>query len=230
MPPPCQLPVTIDEAEFNRPWPRWTKLATARLLQILFPSVAASKWLGCFESKEPLEAVLAVFEGGHLLGRTVRCFTELRENDPQNFQLLSQNRWVKGIRNRDGKVDIEYGEGIYNLVLHCMEDVMHRPAEDQKKFWRSFGSNFGKKLVLRLQDKKAIRIYLFLIVTWPHVQRCTSISELYAYVFKCIPKDPCPPGTDPIDFEERQVKWFEKLCDRNLGLRLAKRGRPAQKK
>jgi len=169
-----------------------------------------------------------MFEHGKMWGRMARLAVELREHDPQTFQLLNRNRWVKNISNKNGKFEFEYAEGVFSRVLHHMEDVMGRPANLQIDFWHSFSTSFGKKITFRRQDAKAIRIYLLLLISWPQVQEHTSIRELYDFVFKRIPKEPCLDGADPVDFEERQFKWFEKLCHRNIGLSLAKRGRPTR--
>jgi len=138
--------------------------------------------------------------------------------------------WIKEIEIKDGDLKIEHGYGIEEMFADRLKSVLELPTTVQQVFWRSFSKGFGQKLSLRPQDAKAFRTYLFLTITWPQVQKCSSIRELYGRLFRTIAAEPCPDGVDPVDFEERQFKWFEKLCHRNLGLSLRPKGRPKREK
>jgi len=221
---------TISEEDFRRPWPKWAKRAAARVLQLLLPVKTTKQWLECFEGDGPFDTFDSLMEGGWVWGRLARYRVEWREKEPEIYKMFSQWKWIDEITNGPEGLTFKYHEGFEKFLLRRFEKVMGLPLEFQEKFWNYYNTGFGQKLDFRRQDAKAFRIYLFLAMTWPAAQQCTSIRQLHDFLFSIIPQEPCPPGLDPIDFDERQIKWFEKICHRNLGLSLAKRGRPARKR
>src|SRR2546430_1955653 len=60
----------IIEQDLKRPWPKWAKLAAARLLHHLFPNLTATQWMECLESPDPFEKLFAIFDLPWLLGRS----------------------------------------------------------------------------------------------------------------------------------------------------------------
>jgi hypothetical protein len=218
----------LGNQDFKQPWPRWAKRCAARLLTLLFPITSTQEWLACFESEDAFTALGSKFEDGWFCGRLPRCIAELKQSNPETLGQLSESKWVRNMTLEEGKLKVEYGQGLEGMVLHRMQQILQEPAEVQREFWRSFAKGFDSEFCPRKIDGKAIQIYVWLLLTWPTAQNCVSINDLYDFVFQYVAKEPCPPEIDPVDFEERHHKWFEKLCQRNLGITLAKRGRPAR--
>ena len=184
----------------------------------------------CFESPDPIQKLLSIVDLPRFLGRLARCLPEMKKLDQGSLAFLEKMKWLQDFRIHDGGIEFQHGQGIEGMILFLMQKTLQQEAADQLVFWRSFVKGFEREVVPRPQDAKALRIYLFLALNWQEAERCTSIRQLYELIFQRIPQDPCPHGVDPVDFEDRQVKWFEQLCQRNLGLSLAKRGRPKSRK
>ena len=216
----------IVEAEFNKPRPIWSKKAAARLLQLFNPRVSVNQWVGCFENPSNVEKVFSTLDVAWSLGRVLRCLAELKKENPENIGILSRISWLW-----DSKASTAFSEGGENKsfeeFLHQqIQVVLKQDVKIQNAFWPSFAKGFARKIEPSAKDIKALKVYLFLTFKWEEAQKCTSIRQLFELVFQTIPKEVCPPDVDPIDFEDRQIKWFEQLCQRSLGLSLAKRGRP----
>ena len=225
---PEEILKRLKSGDYTKPWPPWAKLAAARLINCFLPALTTERILLCFEKKDPLMLFESTEDFYWLLGKMARCRSDLKTAQPEAFEKLSKTKWLKDFRYENGKLHVEHGYGFENLISQQIAEIFELPTEKQAVALGALNRGFSSELSLRPQDAKAVRIYLFLILMWPVVQNFTSIRELYDFVFSSIPKEPCPSDMDPIDFEERQFKWFEKLCHRNLGLSLAKRGRPVK--
>lgn len=226
---PEQIQVAV-ESEFKKHRPKWAKLAGARFLHILFPKLTAGQWVTCFESTDPIHTMLSIVDLPWFVGRLSRWLPEMRKLDHGSFAFLQRMKWLQefGIRSNEGNTQPD--QIIEGMILFLMQKALQQESGEQLKFWRSFVKGFERGITPRPQDVKALGVYLFLALNWQEAERCTSIRQLYELIFRKIPQEPCPQGVDPIDFEDRQVKWFEQLCQRNLGLSLAKRGRPKNQK
>jgi hypothetical protein len=52
----------LNRDHFQRPWPRWAKLAAARFLRILFLRFTAAHWMRCFDTGDLYAALEPIFE------------------------------------------------------------------------------------------------------------------------------------------------------------------------
>lgn len=209
---------------FGETRPRWAQLAIARLLHVGFPAITTQNWFRLLKTPQNIFEELSKDDLPWLLGRVSRALAEMREFGVENLPFLQQLPWLFTF---DPKTNaLGGGAGVGGALALILEDVLKQPVRDQLAFWKAFARGFETPLAPRPQDRKAIVIYVVLVLNWREAEKHENIRALYGYVQTKIPKESCPAGTDEIDFEERQLKWFEKLCNRNLGLRLAKRGRP----
>jgi hypothetical protein len=206
---------TIDSAdelfaELMQPWPTWAKKAAGRLLNILLPSISANDWMEFFDTADSrLAAFEKLVEHPRVQGRFARFLAECKEHAPDEFaKFFLPERAIE----RDPRAKMLF-------------QASNLPVEQQAVFWREFAAGFATK-PFRDSDAKVMRIYLIVTLFWPWIRPCGSIREVYNLVFSLIPKEPCPADRDPVDHEERIFKWFEKICQRSLGLQLRQRGRP----
>ena len=225
---PIEQFVAVIDQELKKPRPRWAKLAVAKLLHIVLPNLKVRR---CFEFVENPDLVSALFTAAEMpwiLGRITRCFAEIRKIGPDHFPFLEKMPWLLTLKFENGQILPAGGRGLEELVLHEMTGAMQAPIEIQAKFWMEFAKGFKRDVMPRRQDMKSFIVYVFLAINWQAAGECPTVRHLYDFVFSKIPKAGCPAGVDPVDFEETQVKWFEKLCHRNLKLQLAKPGRPEE--
>lgn len=207
--------------------PAWTTTALARLLNLIFPSVSTKKWLRLLKSREKMLEELCKAELPSLLGRMARVLAEMREEGTDGLPFLKHLPWIFTFNARTG--DLTGGNGLEGAIALMMEEVLKQPAREQEAFFGSYLKAFKIPLVPRRQDTKALWSYAVLVINWREIEKCATIREAFQFFYSQVARPACPKGMDPIDFEEREIKWFDKLCNRNLGLRLKARGRPKKK-
>ena len=206
-------------SDFDGPWPMWTKRAMARLLQMWFPTTRTEEWEECFKAQEPLEEAMQLLGDGRILGHAMKVARWVQEEiNPQNPQHADLP--VKEV-SQSARQTLE-------MIAKELSSLPQQPMEQAQAFFTKFTRAMEKELGLRDQDKRAFRVYLLLVILWPHVQtfRGRSLKELYAWLRPYLGPIICQEGEDEIDAEERHYKWFENLCERHLGLSLRQRGRP----
>ena len=217
----------LVEAVLRQARPNWSKLAIARVLHLVFPDIGSRDWLLYLEHPDRFLEAFSPSDAPSILGRLARASAEIKKLGYENFPFLQKVPWILNMKiEADGSVAPEGGIGLNEIVKFELGKTLQQTPETQTHFWSSFAKAFARDLKLRRQDMRALAIYIFLAMSWQEVEGCKSIRELYTFVFSKIPKEACRPNMDPIDFEERHFKWFEKLCHRNLRLSLGKRGRP----
>lgn len=221
--------VAVIESELRQDRPQWAKLAAAKVLHFIIPKIEAREWLKRLGKPELLVESFSPEEMPWLFGRGFRCLAEMKRIGHENFPVLKKAPWLFTMKVEQGRIILDGGKGLEGILLQEFQKALRQPTEFQVSFWRSFADGFERDLSLRTQDVKALIVYVFLATNWREAQKCTTLRELFEFVFSRIPKPQCPPSEDEIDFEERQVKWFDKLCQRNLGISLKQRGRPRQK-
>jgi hypothetical protein len=229
-------PISIEQFvgaidfELKKQRPKWANLALAKVLHIIFPNVTVTRCSNLIENPELVASFFTEKDKPWFLGRIARCLAEIRQIGPANFPFLERIPWILTMKYENGQILPTGGSGLDEFVNCEIQEVLKTPIEVQEKFWTGFASGFRRSLVPRRQDVKSFIIYIFLATNWVAVEKCPTVRHLYEFVFSKIPKSACPEGTDPVDFEETQVKWFEKLCHRNLKLQLTQPGRPEQLK
>lgn len=219
----------LVELVFKKPRPMWAKMAAARLLHLIMPNLTARRWMECFEAPDPIEKLNAICEFPWFLGRMARVLAEWKTAGQADPAAGEQFKPFQYFTIGESEILLGQGPGVEGLLLTEIQKVLQEPLECQKRFWPAFASGFERDLKPRPQDLKAVEIYWFLAAHWDTATPCKSVRDLYALVSQNVTIPPCPANVDPVDFEERQFKWFEKLCHRNLHVSFGRRGRPPRK-
>jgi len=216
----CSVGCVLDRAQepANQAWPDWTKKAAARLLQMWFSTTRTQEWEDCFDSNDPIGAFAALFEDGRLMGHFVKlskCWSD--HLDKNQTGLGAEHQAVAGE---------SIAETLKHIGKHSSKLVQTGATESTQTFFRNFSRAMEKELGLRDQDQRAFRTYLLLLGMWPHVEsfRGHPLMDLYDWLLPVLPLVVDEEGKDEEDLKERHFKWFEGLCEKQLGLRLRKRG------
>lgn len=217
-------------SEIQKPRPESAKLAIARLLNFIVPIVPATTWAKCFKAPDPITAMISHVESPWLLGRISRCLAEINAGPGGKLAMLNEMSWLRNIRVQENGLEFRLFEDMDELIALQLREVLKQKASEQEPFWRDFSKGFSRSLTPRRQDLKALPIYFFFAIKSESIGACSTMRELYEVAAKQLPAEPCPPGVDPVDFEDRRFKWFEKLCQRSLGISFKSRGRPALKR
>jgi len=212
--------------EIQKPRPESAKLATARFLNFIVPIVSASKWRKCFDGPDPISQMVSLVDSPWFLGRLSRCLTEMNADPAGKLAALNQMSWLRDIKIRENGVEFHFIDNFDELIALQLQSVLKQKASEQAVFWRAFSNGFNRALIPRKQDMKALPIYILFTIKWESFGGCQTMRELFEVVAQQLPAEQCPPGIDPVDFEDRQFKWFEKLCQRSLKISFKSRGRP----
>jgi hypothetical protein len=218
----------VGEALIQEDRPIWSRTALSKLLNLIFPKIPSKRWEVCFGDSSGLDRVLGLLaeDEGWVLGRIHRALAEVRVSGLFAHPLLAELSWMETADFSSGT--LEGGGGFSTVVGKRLQIVLRMPPSEQALFWNSFAEAFSLPIAPR-QELKTILAYIFFVIRWREIQKCHTIRESFAEFRKFVPSWPTPSGVDPVDYEEQQMKWFEKISQRSLGLRLRPRGRPSTK-
>lgn len=212
-------------------WPPWARRAAARLLCFFVPRLKTRQWESVLQSAEPFAAIERAVEPAWLLGRVNRFLAELKEAQPEMHGWLTKGAFVRQFAPAGTHISEDTDVQIENLFRSQLMQATQLPLAEQKKFWKAFNEGFQARLAPRRQDVQALSVYLLILFHWPRIElECRTLKEVFQFEPALMPTETCPSGVDPVDFEDRRWKWFEKLCQRNLGMSLSRKGRPAGKR
>ncbi len=184
----------------------WAKMAVAKMGRIILPSVPVAHFVKCFEKDKAFDNLSEICSTPSVQGRFARVLMEIKCDWPDVYKQMSSQ----------GPPPEE--------IMRCFTDrVVSLPIKEQVGYWKGFSQGFSRPLKFN-RDAKAFRFYLLVIIHWPRIEECRSIREAYELIFAGNPAEPCPPDVDPIDHHDSQVKWFEQLCQRGIGLKLGPHG------
>lgn len=219
----------VVERVINEPRPPWARKSLALLLNVIFPKISAQAWSKCLEGENASTRFTAAIEENQawFLGRVARALSEAKTEGLLDKPPFAALPWLNTFEPKTGATT--GGTGFSGFIVEQFQNAVTAPTSTQIVFWRSFADGFEHPVVNRRHDAKTVLGYGVLSVVWRDVQQCNSMREAFDWYRKRFPIDALGQHEDPVDFEERQFKWFEKLCQRNLGLALARRGRPTRR-
>jgi hypothetical protein len=208
--------------------PIWSRKALAKFLTLIFPKFPSKKWEACLAKPSKITGLVEILteDEAWVLGRIHRALCEARAEHLWEKPPLTALSWLE---TGDLETGAPNGGGFQTVIAKYFEGVVRQPVSAQIKFWKSFSEAYALSITNRQHDSKTVLAYIYVGLWWRDVQQCNSIREAYEKFRQRFTLQPPPPGTDAIDFEDRQLKWFEKLCQRNLSMSLTRRGRPARK-
>lgn len=208
--------------------PIWSRKALAKFLTLIFPKFPARKWEACLAKPSKIAGLLEILaeDEAWVLGRIHRALCEARAEHLWEKPPLTALSWLE---TGDLETGAPIGGGFQTVIAKYLDGVIRQPVSAQIKFWKSFGEAYALPITNRQHDAKTVLAYIYMALWWRDVQECKLIREVYQKFRARFPLEAPPPGIDAIDFEDRQLKWFEKLCQRNLSMSLTRRGRPARK-
>jgi hypothetical protein len=214
--------------------PIWTKNALSKLLAMSFSTIKAVEWRELLGQASLFEAFVKIEADGRIIGHFLRMNDELEEAARQSvdplllrlFEFLMETSWVKSSAWSQGELVLIHGKGAKEMALHRLFENSVE-ARNQNTLIENMLRARKAKPGPRVQDRRAWRTYLFMIILWPSIEkfRGRPNRELYDWLSPILSWPYPVEGEDPVDVEDQHYKWFEKICLTNLGLHLKPKGR-----
>lgn len=227
------------EESLSKRWPDYAVQAAARFLALLIPDSDPRQIASLLKSDDWLEGLGYLFEGGKVVGLMQSLAQAWAADLPADAPTFVHQaaahfknlKFIKHLRLQDKELVIEHGEGIQELIKKKKQDALDLPSKDLVKYFKDFATGENKRSWLRPQDRRALRVYFLFMLLWPFLEpyRGKPLAQTYRFLKPLLPFPPQKRGEDPIDYEEKNWKWFERICYEKIDYHPKPKGRRARR-